>query len=128
MRLGRSKKLVSPYPTNFANSFLFLSMGSSGSNNASNCKIKEMTTNPLPVFSLTTLILKSSDQNPAVPFTKSSITTLMNKNIPSNNDILAISLVWVLQEMPQFTILTTHAHAYRGNQKYQSTCTNQQGE
>jgi hypothetical protein len=71
-------------------------MGSCGTNDTSNCKISEMTTNPLSVYSLTTLLLKSSDQNPAVPVTKSSMTTLMNKNIPSNNDILAIFLIWIL--------------------------------
>jgi hypothetical protein len=104
-------------------------MGSCGTNDTSNCKIKEMTTNPLPVYSLTTLLLKSSDQNPAVPVTESSMTTLMNKNIPSNNDILAIFLIWILllQKMTQFTILTTRACIER-KPKYQSTPTNKENK
>jgi hypothetical protein len=46
----------------------------------------------LPIFSLTTLSLRSSDQNPAISYTKSSITTLIYNNIPIHREIVAIGL------------------------------------
>lgn len=59
-----------PYSTDLGNSLLFLGiLECLGSDDASKCKIMEIRTNPLPVFSLTTLSLRSNDQKPAVPLT-----------------------------------------------------------
>jgi hypothetical protein len=65
----------------------------------------------LPIFSLTTLSLRSSDQNPAISYIKSSSTTLIYNNIPIHRAIVAIGLFSfvVLNLLMQFVRLMRQA-------------------
>lgn len=89
-----------------------------------NCRAIDPITSPLPIFSLTTLSLMSTDQNPETCLfrRRSSNTTLMNKKSPIQRLNLAKGLMMLGDFLPgsPLTKLTMLLHVYKGNQKYQS--------
>lgn len=129
-RVGEKVKAQeTPHWTCLATFFSFLLVESLCTDAAFNCRYMEMTTNPLPNFSLTAFSFRSNDQNPAILYVKSSTTTLINRNPPSHSASLAILLIPFGDNAPIAMIKwAPHAVAYKGNQRYQSKTNKKKGK